>query len=83
LDTDTGVIHDFAVNNGKKNGPTSMIGSGGGLERPVAARFDLSVSAIYVVDFCRMDHEKHTVPYPGKGVLLRIIKNIVQTGEKR
>ncbi|MDC4226475.1 MAG: hypothetical protein MPW15_20070 [Candidatus Manganitrophus sp.] len=50
VDVETGVIDDFAVNKGKTNGPASRIG-GGGLERPVAARFNPNGTALYVVDF--------------------------------
>lgn len=50
VDVHTGVIEEFAVNKGKENGPASKIG-GGGLERPVAARFDPRGSSLYVVDF--------------------------------
>lgn len=50
VDVHTGVIEKFAVNKGKENGPASKIG-GGGLERPVAARFDPTGSSLYVVDF--------------------------------
>lgn len=45
-----GVVEDFAVNRGRINGPASKIG-GGGLERPIAARFSPDGSALYVVDF--------------------------------
>ncbi len=45
-----GVIEEFAVNKGKANGPASKIG-GGGLERPVAARFSPDGKSLYVVDF--------------------------------
>ena len=50
VDVQTGVIHEFAANKGKKTGPASATGNGG-LERPVAARFDPSGKALYVVDF--------------------------------
>src|SRR5581483_5184210 len=50
VDVATGVIEDFAVNKGRSNGPASKLG-GGGLERPVAARFDPAGRALYVVDF--------------------------------
>jgi glucose/arabinose dehydrogenase len=45
-----GAVEDFAVNRGRVNGPASKIG-GGGLERPVAARFSPDGSALYIVDF--------------------------------
>lgn len=49
VDVSSGRVEDFAVNR-RKNGPASKVG-GGGLERPVAARFDPSGEALYVVDF--------------------------------
>lgn len=45
----TGVVHDFATNR-KEGGPASAQ-EGGGLERPIAARFDPAGHALYVVDF--------------------------------
>jgi glucose/arabinose dehydrogenase len=45
-----GIIRDFAVNKGKRNGPASWLKSGG-LERPVSARFNSSGRDLYVVDF--------------------------------
>src|SRR3546814_10769103 len=39
VDVATGVVHDFAVNRGELQGPASW-GNHGGLERPVAVRFD-------------------------------------------
>jgi glucose/arabinose dehydrogenase len=70
----TGVIQDFAVNRGKTNGPASRIG-GGGLERPVAARFSPDGSALYVVDFGVMTvSERGPAPRPNTGVLWRITR---------
>jgi glucose/arabinose dehydrogenase len=67
-----GIIQDFAVNAGKHNGPASRLGSGG-LERPVAVRFDPSGKTLYVVDFgeLRMSEEE-TKPRPGTGVVWAI-----------
>ena len=45
-----GVSEDFATNHGDKNGPASLLGTGG-LERPIAARFSPDGNALYVVDF--------------------------------
>jgi glucose/arabinose dehydrogenase len=74
VDPRTGVVHDFAVNRGRNNGPASKIG-GGGLERPVAARFDPAGDALYVVDFgVLLQQGKGTVPQPGTGVLWRITR---------
>ena len=74
VDVATGVIHDFAVNKGKSNGPASRIG-GGGFERPVAARFDPAGTALYVVDFGVMTMDKKgSKPRKGTGVLWRITR---------
>jgi glucose/arabinose dehydrogenase len=71
VNVETGRIEDFAVNRPDK-GPASMVG-GGGLERPVAARFDPSGEALYVVDFGVMTVSQQG-PSPKKetGVLWRI-----------
>ena len=50
VDVASGVVRDFAVNKGKRNGPASWLKSGG-LERPVSVRFDRSGETLYVVDF--------------------------------
>jgi hypothetical protein len=50
VDVKQGVVHEFAANRGKKNGPASLLGHAG-MERPVAARFHPDGSALYVVDF--------------------------------
>ncbi|HYO16508.1 MAG TPA: PQQ-dependent sugar dehydrogenase [Thermoanaerobaculia bacterium] len=73
VNVETGRIEDFAVNRPDK-GPASMVG-GGGLERPVAARFDPSGEALYVVDFGVMTVSRQG-PSPKKetGVLWRITR---------
>jgi glucose/arabinose dehydrogenase len=71
VDPATGVVTDFAVNRGATNGPASRLKSGG-LERPVAARFDPSGSALYVVDFGVLTTTPRTAPQQGTGVLWRI-----------
>jgi len=77
VDVATGVSEDFAVNRGKTNGPASWLKSGG-LERPVAARFDPEGTSLYVVDFgVMMHHGEGAVPRTDTGVLWRI------TPEKR
>jgi glucose/arabinose dehydrogenase len=50
VNVESGIVEDFAVNRGRTNGPASKIG-GGGLERPIAARFSPDGSALYIVDF--------------------------------
>jgi glucose/arabinose dehydrogenase len=74
VDVATGVIHDFAVNSGPKNGPASLLGAGG-LERPVAARFSPDGSALYVVDFgVMLMSDEGPMPQAGTGVLWRIVR---------
>jgi glucose/arabinose dehydrogenase len=74
VDVATGVVEDFAVNKGDTNGPASWIKSGG-LERPVAARFDPKGTALYVVDFGVMTMTSRG-PEPRKetGVLWKITR---------
>ena len=57
VNTETGVIRDFATNKGKRNGPASWLKSGG-LERPLSVKFDRSGSNLYVVDFGIMKTDK-------------------------
>lgn len=70
----TGEIEDFAVNKGSGNGPASMIETGG-LERPVAARFDPKGDALYIVDFGVLLMSKQGAnPQKSTGVIWRISK---------
>jgi glucose/arabinose dehydrogenase len=74
VDVDTGFVEDFAVNRGRTQGPASWL-DGGGLERPVAARFDPHGSALYVVDFGVMTMTgRGPAPRPETGVLWRITR---------
>ena len=67
-----GVVRDFAANHGTIPGPASKVG-GGGLERPVAARFTPDGAALYVVDFGVLTVGKQkTEPRRETGVLWRI-----------
>ena len=79
IDTTDGVIHDFAVNRGKENGPASKL-KRGGLERPVACRFDPTGTALYVVDFGVLteDEKGNAKPVPGTGVLWRITRAVLR-----
>jgi len=74
VDTETGVIRDFAVNKGKRNGPASWLKKGG-LERPLSVKFDPTGKALYVVDFGILRMTK-TGPQPVEksGVIWRITK---------
>lgn len=74
VEVNTGVVRDFAVNRGSTNGPASRVG-GGGLERPVAARFDPAGTALYVVDFGVMTvGPRGPEPRQESGVLWRITR---------
>jgi glucose/arabinose dehydrogenase len=74
VDPSTGVVTSFAANEGETNGPASKVG-GGGLERPIAARFSPDGEALYVVDFGVMTTGEGGVdPRPHTGVLWRITR---------
>ena len=78
VETHSGVIHPFAVNRGKVNAPASKL-ENGGLERPVAARFDPSGNALYVVDFGVMTVDaKGAHPVENTGVLWRITREVTR-----
>jgi glucose/arabinose dehydrogenase len=72
VDVTSGLIRDFAVNRSEKNAPASLL-AGGGLERPVAARFDPTGESLWVVDFgvLRMKDEQSKAERM-TGVLWRI-----------
>lgn len=74
VDVQTGDIEVFATNRGRVNGPASRVG-GGGFERPVAARFDPTGSALYVVDYGVFTVTKTGLDArPGSGVLWRVVR---------
>jgi len=75
VDLSTGVVQEFAVNRGSVNAPASKL-KRGGLERPVAARFNPEGDALYVVDFGVVNHPKKAAqPHPQTGVIWRITRN--------
>jgi glucose/arabinose dehydrogenase len=81
VDPRDGTIETFATNRAhgdaahqKINGPASLLKTGG-LERPIAARFDRTGASLYVVDFGILTMTKNgPQPKPGTGVLWRITK---------
>jgi glucose/arabinose dehydrogenase len=73
VNVETGVVEEFAVNKGKKDGPASKIG-GGGLERPLDAKFMSDGSALYIVDFGVMTIGNKPEPREKTGVLWRITR---------
>jgi glucose/arabinose dehydrogenase len=74
VDPTTGVQEDFAVNRTEGQGPASKVRNNG-LERPVAARFDPSGNALYIVDFGVLTTDSGG-PHPVEktGVLWRITR---------
>jgi glucose/arabinose dehydrogenase len=74
VDLNTGVVRDFAVNKGKRNGPATWLKKGG-LERPVSVKFDPSGKALYVVDFGILKTtDQGPQPQLGTGVIWKITK---------
>ena len=74
VNPETGVVTDFAVNKGRKNGPATWLKTGG-LERPVAARFDPAGQALYVVDFGILRMTKNGAePVKNTGVVWKITR---------
>jgi hypothetical protein len=74
VNVSTGVVRDFAVNKGKRNGPATWLGKRG-LERPVSVKFDNSGNALYVVDFGIMKMtEQGPLPQQTTGVIWKITK---------
>jgi glucose/arabinose dehydrogenase len=75
VDVKDGTVHEFAVNRGKGNAPASRL-ERGGLERPVAVRFDPAGTALYIVDFGVMTTvDGKPRPRPGTGVLWKITRD--------
>jgi len=69
-----GVIHPFAVNKGRLDAPASKT-DGGGLERPIAAKFDPSGKALYIVDYGVMLADASGIhPAENTGVLWKITR---------
>jgi glucose/arabinose dehydrogenase len=79
VDTKTGVIHDFAANRGRTNGPASLLRTQG-LERPTALKFSPDGRTLYVVDFGVMTMSKAgSQPRERTGVLWRITRGAPET----
>jgi glucose/arabinose dehydrogenase len=72
VDVSTGAIVPFATNRGETRGPASWL-KNGGLERPVAVRFDPGGAALWIVDFGVMTmSERGPRPAAATGVLWRV-----------
>jgi glucose/arabinose dehydrogenase len=69
-----GIIHPFAANKGRLDAPASKT-DGGGLERPIAAKFDPSGKALYIVDYGVMLSDANGIhPAENTGVLWKITR---------
>ena len=74
VNVENGAVEEFAVNRGRINAPASAL-KRGGLERPVAVRFDPSGRALYVVDFGVLLMDRNgSHPKQHTGVLWRITR---------
>jgi glucose/arabinose dehydrogenase len=72
VDTENGRVTDFIVNKGKIHAPASKL-KNGGIERPIAVRFDRTGGMLYVVDFGVMLQDKDGAhPQRRTGVLWRV-----------
>lgn len=58
VNVENGIIEDFAVNKGLRNGPASWLGKGG-LERPINVKFSPDGKSLYIVDFGIMKMTKN------------------------
>jgi glucose/arabinose dehydrogenase len=74
VDVNNGVITDFCVNKGKKNGPATFLKKQG-LERPLGLKFNPVDGALYLVDFGVIKiTEGGPAPQKSTGVLWKISK---------
>ncbi len=74
VDVTNGNISNFAANKGDRNGPASLLNKGG-LERPVAVKFDEDGKTMYIVDFGILEvTKKGPAPKQRTGVLWKITK---------
>jgi glucose/arabinose dehydrogenase len=74
VDVTNGVIEDFFVNRNKLNGPATLLKSGG-IERPVAAKFNAAGDALYIVDFGILRvTENGPEPVSNTGVIWKVSK---------
>jgi hypothetical protein len=82
VDLARGVVEDFAVNRGSQTGPASLLGSGG-LERPVAVRFDPGGEALWIVDFgVLLQPDERARPQLGTGALWRVVRTASAEGAR-
>lgn len=74
VDPSNGVIEDFAVNKGDRNGPASWL-EHGGLERPVDVAFNPTDKSLYIVDFGIMQMTKEGPrPLKNTGAVFKVTR---------
>lgn len=74
VDVENGIVYDFAVNKGKRNGPASWLNTGG-LERPVDVKFNPVDNALYIVDFGILQmSDEGANPVKNSGVIWKVAK---------
>lgn len=75
VNTNNGIVEDFAVNKVVENGPASWLKTGG-LERPISVEFAPDGKALYIVDFgiLMMDESGDANPIKQTGVIWKITK---------
>lgn len=77
VNVNSGIVNEFAVNKGRINGPASNQ-EGGGLERPIAVKFDPTGSYLYIVDYGVMPvTEQGPAPKKETGVIWKVSKNVI------
>ena len=74
VNVDTGVVQDFVVNEGERNGPATWLKSGG-LERPISVSFSGDGESMYIVDFGILTmNEGEPHPREKSGVIWKVTK---------
>lgn len=74
VNVESGIVEDFAVNSARKNGPASLLKTGG-LERPVSVKFNPAGDVLYIVDFGIMTmSEEGPKPLTETGVVWKVTK---------
>lgn len=74
VDVESGIVEDFAINHVRKNGPATLLKTGG-LERPISVNFNPEGDALYIVDFGIMTmSDEGPKPLTETGVVWKITK---------
>lgn len=74
VNVENGVVEDFAVNMGDRNGPATWLKKGG-LERPLSVKFSPDGKTLYIVDFGIMKMtEKGPEPQVNTGMIWKVTR---------